>query len=145
MEMPATLKTNIKRILIDHEGKRKFPYLDTKGNTTIGIGYNLTSRGLPETWIQTQFNDDIDFLYDKLNTTFDWFKKLSEPRQAALIDLAYNVGWKNFLLFKQMLYYIQINDFANAGNEILDSTWTADVGKQRTEDNYNLLVNNTFT
>ena len=42
------------RLIEDHEGRRSHIYTDTVGKLTIGVGRNLTDRGLSD--------DEIDYL-----------------------------------------------------------------------------------
>ena len=42
----------LEQLLIDHEGYEKKPYTDTVGKITIGVGWNLSDKGLPEEIIQ---------------------------------------------------------------------------------------------
>ena len=47
------------RLLTRHEGRRPFPYLDTAGKLTIGVGRNLTDRGLSSAEIDLLLANDI--------------------------------------------------------------------------------------
>ena len=52
----ALIPTEVIRMIEDHEGRRTHPYRDTAGCLTIGVGRNLTARGLAA--------DEIDLLRD---------------------------------------------------------------------------------
>src|SRR2546427_7676812 len=45
----------------------KFPYVDTVGKVTIGIGYNLTDRGMPDEWINTRSEEHTSELQSQSN------------------------------------------------------------------------------
>ncbi len=47
------------RLLTRHEGRRAFPYTDTAGRLTIGVGRNLTDRGLADDEIDLLLANDI--------------------------------------------------------------------------------------
>ena len=130
MMLPQEMLTKTRMSLLRHEGCRKFPYFDTSvpPKITIGIGYNLTDRGLDMEWINNQFNDDVDYFYSLL-CTFDWFSKLNEDRQIILIDMCF-MGWKKFLGFKSMLLALDKQDFILAAHEMLNSKWAEEVGKR---------------
>lgn len=120
--MTPEAKLKLKQLLIKHEGKEKFPYVDTVGKITIGIGYNLSDRGMPDNWINTQYEDDVNYFYSQLNHDFPWFKDLNEARQAVLIDMCF-MGYKKFLSFKKMLYWLNEGDYMEVANEMMNSRW----------------------
>lgn len=123
--MTPEMLLKLKRSLVLHEGKNNFPYTDTVGKLTIGIGYNLTDRGLPDEWINHQFQQDVDYFYHQL-LAFPWFEHLTLDRQIALIDMAF-MGWKKFLTFNKILDAISKNDFKKAAFEMLNSKWAEQV------------------
>lgn len=114
-----------------HEGWRNFPYVDTVGKTTIGVGYNITDRGLPDEWIGKQLLADITWYYNQY-TAYPWFANLSEDRQVVLIDMAF-MGWQHVLEFHEMLTALAKSDFAAAADAMLDSVWAKQVGKRATD------------
>ena len=124
--MTLEMQAKLKRSLILHEGLERLPYIDTVGKITIGIGYNLTDRGLSDDWINQQFSDDVDYFYNKL-IAFPWFKHLTQDRQIALIDMAF-MGWKKFLTFNKMIKALQQGDYETAAFEMLNSKWAQQVG-----------------
>lgn len=132
----------LKTIILKHEQKRNFPYLDTKGNITIGIGYNLSSRGLKDEWINNQYDEDVNYFYRKLDSDFPWFKNLSEARKIVLIDMCF-MGYKKFLTFKKMLSALERGDYLKAAEEILNSDWAKEV-KGRAQEDYDLMVRGEF-
>lgn len=115
----------LRRSLIEHEELRHFPYVDTVGKVTIGIGYNLTDRGLPDDWINKQYLEDVVYFYDQL-VQFPWFTTLNEDRQIVLVDMCF-MGWKRFLEFKEMIAALEKSDFKQAAFEMLQSKWAEEV------------------
>jgi len=71
--MTPDMMLKLKQSLVKHESYSKFPYTDTMGKITIGIGYNLTDRGVTDDWITEQFNNDAIYFYQLL-LAFPWFK-----------------------------------------------------------------------
>ena len=121
----------LKKQLEIHEGKRKFPYVDTVGKTTIGIGRNLTDVGVSETTIQQMLDEDVtktlDFLQGK-----SWFTELDDVRQQAVANMTFNLMGK-VLDFKKMIAALVAKDWDRAANELLDSTFAYQTG-QRAKD-----------
>jgi len=115
----------VKKSLIIHEGLNHFPYLDSVGKVTIGIGYNLTDRGIDSEWINSQFNLDVQYFYNQL-CEFPWYHLLNEDRQIILIDMAF-MGWKRFLEFEKMIEALDRRDYETAANEMLESKWAEEV------------------
>jgi lysozyme len=115
----------VKRSLVLHEGLRDFPYVDSVGKITIGIGFNLTDRGIDTEWINKQFQDDVSFFYNQL-CEFPWFHLLSEDRQIVLVDMAF-MGWKKFIGFTGMIDALERRDYEKAAQEMLESTWAQEV------------------
>jgi lysozyme len=120
--MPDSMRAPLKHLLVDHEGYENKPYLDTEGNITIGIGYNLSARGLSDAWINTQYDEDVNYFYDSLDNDYPWFKTLSEARKIALVDMCF-MGYRKFKGFKKMLLALNLGDFRLASQEMLASVW----------------------
>jgi len=116
----------LRRSIIKHEGYEKFPYTDSVGKITIGIGYNLTDRGLDDEWINNQYMKDIRFFNNQLDEYFSWYKDLCTDRQIVLIDMCF-MGWKKFLEFEKMITAIARSDFKQAAFEMLNSEWAMQV------------------
>lgn len=118
--------SRVKQSLIAHEGFENYPYTDTVGKITIGIGYNLSDRGIDNEWINKQFQEDVNYFYGQL-CEFPWFHLMNEDRQIILIDMAF-MGWKRFLEFKEMISALEKRDYQRAADEMLDSEWAEEVG-----------------
>lgn len=113
-----------------HEGVRKFPYVDTVGKTTIGIGRNLTDRGLRPQEIQFLFTNDLEEAREELFKCHPWVEELDPVRQAALIDMMFNLGVGRFLKFKQTLRAIRMRDWPDAARHLKHSRWWTQVGSR---------------
>lgn len=107
-------------LLVRHEGKRNKMYLDQKGIETIGIGHNLRAVPISDRAVKVIFEDDTAGLDAELQT-LPWYIALSEARQAAIFDLAFNVGFHGLLLFTHMISAIAEKDFSRAADEIESS------------------------
>lgn len=130
MAITAINYPKLKKLLITHEGKRLFPYRDTRGYETIGVGRNLTSKGLNEDEVQFLLTNDIDEIVGVFLQNFPWYPDLDEVRKRALIDLTFNVGWAGLLTFKKFLEFLSIKDYNSASSELTDSLWAKQVGSR---------------
>lgn len=126
-EMPTDMKVKLKALLIKHENCENFPYTDTKGKVTIGIGYNLTDRGVSNECIDTWFNTDADGTYKQLMAKYSWFSELSSNRQIALIDMCW-FGIKKFEEFTKTIAALAVHNYPVAAHEIINSEYKNQVG-----------------
>ncbi len=125
-------RQKLKNLLTQHESYKQFVYADTKGHLTIGIGRNLSDRGISNTEAFTLLEDDIQYFHGKLTHFLKFYPKLTENRQIALVDMAFNLGIQGFLNFKQMILALEALDFERAAKEMLDSKWAEQVGERAT-------------
>jgi len=125
-------KLKLKQLLISHETYKQFPYIDTTGHLTIGIGRNLNDRGISTSEAFYLLDDDIVYFTGKLNHFLKFFSQLDENRQIALVDLCFNVGVQGFLNFKQMILALEAGDYHRAADEMLNSKWADQVGERAT-------------
>ena len=117
---------DLKSQLLREEGAESCAYQDSLGFWTIGVGRLIDARkggGLS--------NDEIDFLLEndiKIKTrevllALPWVPRLSEPRQAVLIGMAFQMGIGGLLKFKRTLGSVEDGHYAEAAAEMLDSAW----------------------
>jgi lysozyme len=125
-------KQKLKGLLIQHERYVQFPYTDTTGHLTVGIGRNLDDRGVSTTEAFYLLDDDILYFTSKLNHFLDCFSHLSENRQIALIDMCFNMGVQNFLNFKEMIAALELHHYDVAADEMINSKWAKQVGERAT-------------
>jgi lysozyme len=125
--MDQSFKAQLKQLIVSHEGFKTHPYTDTKGNVTIGVGYNLTARGLPESFLNEKYDEDAEFYYTSLLKDFDWYESLCDARKMVLIDMCF-MGYKTFKEFERMLQALRYGDYEKAAQEILNSLWAQQVG-----------------
>lgn len=106
-----------------NEGYRQFAYQCTAGKTTIGIGFNLDDVGLSEEESRVILNMRLRKIQMKLLEDFPWFIGLNDARQAALNDMAYQLGINGLYKFKKSLALLKFMDYQAAGIEFADSRW----------------------
>lgn len=128
--MTPESRQKLKQLLVNHESYRQFPYSDTTGNLTVGIGRNLSDRGVSPTEASYLLDDDIAYFYSKLSYFLRFFNQLSENRQIALVDMCFNVGVQGFLNFRKMIIALEAGDYERAADEMLNSKWATQVGQR---------------
>jgi len=120
----------IKKQLTVHEGRKSFPYQDTVGKVTIGVGWNLTDNGLPDSIIDDLLDLSIGKAELDLDETFPWWRDLDEVRQRVLLDMCFNMGINKLAKFKRTLGAIRQQKWNEAAEFMLDSLWATQVGKR---------------
>lgn len=133
--MTATLNAKVRKLLILHEGATTKPYLDTATppRITIGVGRNLSDRGISQAEMDFLLANDIDYFSSWLIKTYPWFNTLDENRKAALIDMCFNLGTKGFSDFKNTLSCIASGDYEGASRNMLASKWASQVPSRAKE------------
>jgi lysozyme len=109
--------------LIRHEGRRLFPYTDSVGKTTIGVGRNLDDVGISEEEARYLLDHDIDGAVADLTSSFPWFSALDDVRQRVMIDMRFNLGPTRFRGFKRMLRMMAEGNYVQAAASMRDSLW----------------------
>ena len=130
-----------------HEGIKLRIYIDTEGNDTTGIGYNITSRGfdfldrtlgrqvahtkgvdiLTRAEALTVCAADIARVEQAVIVHWPFYVKLDEIRQRVAIDMAINMGF-SALGFKNAIAAIERHDWSQAARELYKSKWALQVG-----------------
>ena len=126
MSLPTTM--DIYDQLRRDEGLQLFPYLDTVGKTTIGIGRNLTDKGITAEEAEMLLGNDVEAIQNALGAKLPWFRGLSDARQGALINVGFNVGVVGLLGFTKTLDFMSQSNWDAAADEILNSKWASQVG-----------------
>lgn len=126
-------RTRLKVMLVRHEGLRLYPYTDTVGKLTIGVGRNIEDRGITAEEAAFLLDNDITFVFQQLSKrAVGVFTSLDEVRQHVLLDMAF-MGIEKVLGFRKMWKAIERRDFEAAAREMLDSKWATQVGVRATE------------
>src|SRR3990167_5045685 len=120
------LKTRLIKQLRLHEGVEKFPYRDTVGKLIIGVGRNLTDRGLS--------NDEIDYILvndihvvERIADLYHWYEALTDNRKLVVLDMLFNLGQPRFEKFQRMIAAIEAADWREASEQMLTSRWARQV------------------
>ena len=105
-----------------HEDRRKKAYTDEYGNVTVGVGRNLTGKGLSDAEIDFLLSNDIDEVLADLET-FPWWASLDPVRQMVVADMRFNLGPTRFRFFKRMLTALGEGDYQKAAASMRQSKW----------------------
>lgn len=124
-----------------HEDDRQFPYGDAdgrtlrpgsivNGNVTIGIGRNLTGKGLSEPERQLLFGNDLADIERQLSGALPWTSAIDPVRKCILADMCFNMGINRLLAFTRTLSLIRTGRYVEAAGAMLDSLWAKQVGQR---------------
>lgn len=117
---------NLRQWLIECEGFRNFPYQDTVGKLTIGVGRNLDDCGLHSDEINLMLDNDIEAAKEKLSI-YTWYNSAPPGVKDALVNMCFNMGIMNLLGFKRMISALINHDYESAASHALDSKWAKQV------------------
>jgi len=126
-----------------NEGVKSKVYKDSKGNRTIGIGFNLEDannkkilknegidinellkgRELNKKEIKVLYNHSLIQAFNDANKFDKNFAKRPEPVKKAIVDMSFNLGLTKLNKFKKMREGLEANDYSTAADEMVDSEW----------------------
>lgn len=126
-----------------HEGRKNKPYLCQAGHNTIGVGHNMDARPLPANmqvflarhgYLTDGLVDDLlaldlnDAIADAARVVGPAWATIDEARQAAIIDMAFNLGGAGLGKFKLFLAAVRQHDWPRAADEIRNSAYYRQLG-----------------
>lgn len=129
------IEMSIKKIIEFEEGFRDYPYLCSEGYVTIGYGTKLhKDRGLNPKDFPIMVDKEIatKMLEMKVRAVVarittgiyaDVFMRQPEAVQNVLVSMAYQMGYKGLLKFKNMWKALDSGNYHVAAEEALDSLW----------------------
>jgi lysozyme len=120
------------------EGVRYYPYKDTKGILTTGVGHNLQASPLPDDWAYPLTDDLVDVLlqsdlqsvFDDLDSALPWWADLTDVRQRVIANMCFNLGLTKLLGFTNTLTAMRQGRYADAAHGMLNSAWASQVGNR---------------
>jgi lysozyme len=116
------------RELTRDEGLRLKPYRCSAGKLTIGIGRNLDDVGISHGEAEILLRNDIARAEADLDRDLPWWKTLDEVRRRVLVNMAFNLGIRGLLGFKNTLELVRTGRYLDAAQHMLDSKWAKQVG-----------------
>lgn len=108
------------------EGVVKHAYQDHLGYWTIGVGRLIDKRkggGLSDDEIDYLLNNDVEKKLKEVRAALPWFDKLTPNRKAVLVAMAFQMGTKGLLGFKNTLKMIENGEYEKAAKGMLNSKW----------------------
>jgi lysozyme len=109
IENDETFLDQLKR----HEGLRLEAYLCPAGVLTIGWGHNCEAKPVPSVekegdvvsrgTAESLLFQDLKAIAHELDDKLPWWRKMEEPRQAVLLNMAFNMGVPSLMGFKRAL------------------------------------------
>ena len=118
--------------IIKDEGFSAFAYTCPVGRTTVGYGRNIDrqgGKGLTEVEARMLLHNDLIECDNDLSDLFgaQFWKGLDAVRRYALINMRFNLGPAGFRSFENAIEAIRHRRWSQAGAEILDSRYAAQV------------------
>ena len=126
-------KNVMAQMLSRHENRKLFPYTDTVGKLTIGVGRNLTDRGISESECAFMLDNDINDAITECVKHIPGFATMSDQRKYAFVDIMFNLGWPHLSAFKKTLDAVSKQDWGRAADELESSLWDKQVGARADE------------
>lgn len=109
------------------EGRRARMYQDSVGKWTIGVGFNLSDRELPDPIIDALLDWCIADVQHDLDRALPWWRNLDDVRSTALAHICFQLGIVKLQAFKNSLALLQAGRWDAAADAFLDSLWARQV------------------
>jgi lysozyme len=107
-------------------GGKHVAYKDHLGYLTLGIGRLIDARkggGLTDAEAEYLLRNDIERINAELIKRLPCYLRLSDVRQRAILNMAFQLGVDGVLKFKKMIAALSVGAYAQAEIEALDSKW----------------------
>jgi lysozyme len=120
---------DVNQLIIGHEGLKLKLYKCPANKWSLGVGRNVEDRGISESEAMFMFENDLaDVKRHCLH--YPWFAELSEVRQAAVLDLMFNLGPTRFSGFRLFIEAMAMKQYPWASAELKNSRWYGQVGRR---------------
>lgn len=138
------------RMFTVDEGCKQYSYKDTRGNVTVGFGFNMDDASSRAQWGKADVHENFDLVYnksvpismesawslltvciknceDELRSILHDYESMPQDVQYALINLIFNLGMHKFLTFDTFLNRIRVNNFEGAAKDLEGTLWYKEV------------------
>lgn len=122
--------SDVRALLTEHEGRVAKLYKCSAGFNTIGVGHNLDANPISDAAIDVILTDDIAGVERDLDRALPWWRNEDTVRQAAMIDLCFNMGIGTLLTFKNTLQSWRERFYGGAARGLEQSKWFTQVGRR---------------
>ena len=121
------------RVYDDKTGRPIGPGTLVQGNPSIGVGRNLSGRGITQAEAEQLLTNDLTAAEAELAPSMAWITTLTPGRQTVIYSLYFNVGLGNPARFQakwpHFLAQMQAGQFAAAADNLEASEpWASEVG-----------------
>lgn len=118
--------------LEEEEGYRRYPYKDSLGYETIGIGRCIDARlygeGITHMEAVYLLENNIEEGEHELTLNVSWWQGMSEVRRRVLLDMWFNMGMERLSKFRNTLAAMQRGNLSAAVEGMKNSLWYRQVG-----------------
>ena len=118
-----SFETEIKDMLIKHEGLVCNTYKCSEGKLTIGVGRNLEANGISEDEALYMLDNDIERVKESLDKSFKMWRCMPKRARMVCIDMTFQMGITGFLGFRKTIALMQMGMWLEASEEIFDSKY----------------------
>lgn len=113
----------VKDMLIRHEGTMCTLYQCTEDKWTIGVGRNLSDRGITEEEAMYLLDNDIKRVMSQLDQYWTVWRSFPEKAQLCCVDMSFQMGIKGFMGFRRTRALMEMGMWLEASEELLDSKY----------------------
>jgi lysozyme len=117
------MSDKVKKMLIKNEGMMCNLYTCKAGKISIGVGRNLTDRGISEDEAMYMLNNDEKETYNNLDKHWIIWRSFPENAQLVCVDMTYNLGIIGFMGFRKTRELMELGMWLEASEELLDSKY----------------------
>lgn len=114
----------------DASGAKIGPGSRVLGHPTAAWGFALDVAPLTQTEALPILQSRALTVIDNLASALPWIATLSEPRQRALGNMAFNLGIAGLRKFTQFLGFMQAGQFDQAADDLEQTPWAKQVGNR---------------
>jgi len=114
----------------DSTGRQWLPGAKILGWPTIGIGWNVAVTPLSLERARIVLGWMVDDKLGPINAALPWLSGLTEPRQRAIANLAYNLGVTGLLKFDTFLSLMKSGRYEEAADDLENTAWWKQVGER---------------
>ena len=122
--MTPEVRARLMQRIEKEEGRRAFPYKDSVGKLTIGVGWNLDARGLPDSIINELFGISLQEAEEAAQGVPGYLGAGPE-RQSVIVAMVFQMGLGAVLRFRNFCAAFLDGDYELAAEEMLNSKWAS--------------------
>jgi len=134
--------------IIRHESEELRPYLDSVGKWTVGVGRNISDvhfsdvelllligDGISEDLSRSMLASDLGQAEEDVSRLFTnvEISRMGGVRHECIINMSFNLGLTRLKQFKKMIAAVRVQDWDEAGAQMMDSRWYRQVGNRGVE------------